>query len=544
MNASFLRTARVTAVLLPFVVSIIRDWRRWLILGGPRILTRAQHRDRAQRMRETMGRLGPTFIKGAQVLAMREDMIHPIYAREFRKLQDQVPPFSAALADKIIARNLRRPVREVFDEFEAEPIAAASLGQVHRAVFRGETVAVKVLRPGVRQLVETDLRVITFFLGMVGLFLDENIVRSAWTILEEYRRMIFLEMDFRNEEKNAARFRKDFADQPRIRIPKCHHELTTRETAVFEFCHGVRIDDVEGMKRLAFDPKDLVEQLLEAYIRMAVVHGFVHADPHPGNILVNAEKQVVILDYGMALEFSERTRLELLKLVYCVVKRDIDGVVDSFYRLDMVDEGISRATLRDAADTLLSIQLDTDVTIRQLQKISQDILETFYKFPLRLPSQLVYLLRAATLVEGVALYYNERFNGVKESTPIVKRLLAETAFQGKKPISERVVDGAKEAYGTLRDLVQVIHRLEREQLRVRVSEVDIYAFQRFLTALLRRLMAAIGLAAFAIILAIASGGVGGPILALLAALMLVFGFLALVLIPIPRDGGRGNPYLK
>lgn len=534
----------VAIKLLPFILSVIRDWRAFVLFGAPRLLTERQHLRRAEYLRRIMGELGPSFIKAAQVLAMRSDMLLPIYTRELKKLQDQVPPFPYRQVRQIVKADLGRPVEQIFDHFDPEPIAAASLGQVHKARYKGRDVAVKVLRPGVEQLVSTDLAVIKVILKALEAFIDDNLMRSFEAIASEFDRMIRLEMDFRNERRNADRLRENFRNHPMIRVPRFIPELCTRSIAVSEFVEGVRIDHVEEIRAMGVDTRATLELLMDTYIRMTVIHGFIHADPHPGNLFVDREGRLVILDHGMVLEFGEGTRLELLRLVYAVTRNDVDAIVDGYYKLGMVDPGISRGVLRDAAQTLLEIQLTSDVTPRQVQEIAQDIINTFYKFPLRLPNNLVYLLRASSLVEGIAFCYDPNFNGVKEATPVVKRMLAEIAFGADKPIPERLLDVGRQAVLTARDLALVIQRLEREQLRVGVSEADLFELERFLNSFLRRLLLGLGLITLALVLAIGGWLTGNAILLISSLAVFIVLFSTVALIPIPKGTQRGSAYFK
>jgi predicted unusual protein kinase regulating ubiquinone biosynthesis (AarF/ABC1/UbiB family) len=538
------RVVVVTLALFPFLISFVRDWRGWLLFGAPRRLSPGQHRHRARRLRETMEWLGPSFIKGAQVLAQREDILPHVYTRELKRLQDRVPPFALREVRRIIREAFGRDVDQVFEAFEGRPIAAASLGQVHKARVNGRAVAVKVLRPGVERLVETDLQAVFFLLFILRLFLDDNLVRSFYAVVEEYQRMMRLEIDFRNERRNADRIRRNFRNDRRIVIPEFIDGMTTRQVAVIEFIDGCRVDDPEALRARGVEPMQLVDTLIETYVRMVVVHGFIHADPHPGNLLVDGQGRLVILDYGMALEFDESTRLELLRMVYAVTKRDVDTIVDGFYKLGMVDPDINRGILREAAQTLLTIQLEQDLSPRQVQEIAQEILDTFYRFPLRLPNNLVYLFRASSLVEGIALTYDPMFNGVKYATPLVKRLLAQIAFRGEKPWRERLTDGAAEVFTTVRDLAVVIHRMEREQLRLRLHEGDLRSIERFFNAFLRRLLTGLGLGVLAIVATLVLLDTAA---ALLLPVVLIFIMLLIVivaLVPLPRGGGSQGPYFK
>ncbi len=492
-----------------------------------------------------MARLGPSFIKAAQVLAMREDIIRPEYTFELKKLQDRVPPFPYQDVKETISRVYGQEIEELFDDFQKEPIAAASLGQVHKASYKGQKVAVKVLRPGVQELVENDIRTVKVLLYIAAIFLDENIMRSAYAIISEFQRMIHLEMDFRSEMKNADRLRHNFRNDERIYVPDFVENLTRKQIVVIDFVDGVRVDRPEEIRRLGVDPAVIVDLIIESYVRMTVIHGFIHADPHPGNLMVDHQGRLVVLDFGMALEFEERTRLELLKMVYAVTKGDIDTIVDGYYTLGMVDADINRGDLREAASTMINIQLNNDLTPRQVQEIAQDIIDTFYKFPLLLPNNLVYLLRAASLVEGIALQYNPRFNAVREATPIVKKMLAEVAFPGSKDFKERVKEGAQEVYMTLRELGFIIHRLEREQLRIRIHEADIRRFEGFAGSVLRRVLFSIGVITACIVLVIAMMMTTRYILFGVPIFILICLFLLVTILPLPRGSGRnGSPYLR
>lgn len=438
-----------------------------------------------------MAALGPGFIKGAQVLSTRDDLIMPIYTRALRKLQDDVPAFPTKEALLSLEKSLGKPAKEIFDSIEPHPLAAASLGQVYRGVYKGQTVAIKILRPGVQKIVETDLFVLRLLISFFTLFVNNQFMRSFKAMYREYARIIREEIDFRNEERHAEKFRRNFAPYPNVVIPKVYSELTRQEVVVFEFMKGIRVDDQKALAELGLTPKELLDLMISTYVRMTVVHGFIHADPHPGNLLIDSKKRLVILDYGMALNFPDDMRKEILRGCLAIVRDDINGLVDAFYRIGMVDESANRALVRDAADKLLKIQMRDDFEPRMVQEIADEILATFHEFPLKMPQQLVYLFRASALVEGLGMSFDRNFSAVREATPIVKRLIAEIALEPNVSLKDKAKNAFNTVYNFADQFKRVVERLEREEQRIRINSADLAQFERLFSAMTRRIVASL-----------------------------------------------------
>ncbi|HSU88335.1 MAG TPA: AarF/UbiB family protein, partial [Terriglobia bacterium] len=298
----FLRIFVVWYRLSPFLVAFLRDRRRWIVAGPPRFLSEQTHRERARQLTARIASLGPSFIKLAQVFAIRADIIPLIYVEELGRLHDQVPPFPTPEVRQRIQAELRQPPETVFDSFTEEPLAAASLGQVHRARYRGEDVIVKVLRPGVEELVATDVRVVQNLVFVLEQFIDHHIVRSTRTIIEEFSRVIAEEMDFLHEADNLERFSELYRESEFVIIPKVYREVTTTRVLVMQFFEGFRVTEVDEIVRHNIDTNRMIENLIEFYGDQLLVRGFFHADPHPGNFLIRPDARIVLLDYGMVLE--------------------------------------------------------------------------------------------------------------------------------------------------------------------------------------------------------------------------------------------------
>jgi len=518
--------------LAPFVLAFLRDRRRFVIVGRPRHLDEPAHRRRAQRLTATLAGLGPAFIKLAQLFASRADILPEPYLSEFGQLTDRVPPLPSQVIEGVIERELGRPPSQVFDRFDAEPLAAASLGQVHRAKLGDREVVVKVLRPGVEEVVATDLQVAFRIMFVMNVLFPGHHVRSITTILREFSKRIDEEMDFRQEANNASRLRANFAADSRVAVPSVAEEFTRQRVLVLEFMEGTRVDRLQ--ERIAngdVSIERLLDTLVAVYIKMMLVDGLFHADPHPGNLLVSPQGQLVLLDFGMVIPVDRDTRSRLIRTVTAAARQDVDGIVAGFYELGLIDPEVDRGTVRDAARALMAIAYSSDAKPKQIQRIISEVMSTFYRWPITLPSELVYFGRAAALAEGIGVRYVPSFNSIEFVTPIVARMRGElvtSMFGEGRDVVQGLVD---EIAGIARELRDVLRRAGRDELRLRAHPRDIIEMQLFLARQTRRVLLCIFAAVIAIIgtmLYIAQRNVA--LLAVTLAASLLF-FLIVLLLP-------------
>jgi predicted unusual protein kinase regulating ubiquinone biosynthesis (AarF/ABC1/UbiB family) len=479
--------------LLPFVVAFLRDRRRFILFGGPLARDDAHHRRRADRLTRTLAELGPTFIKLAQVFGARADILPEPYLGAIGTLTDHVPPLAAGVAEQVIANELGEPVEVLFTRFDAEPLAAASLGQVHRARHGDHEVVVKVLRPGVEETVRKDLEISFRVLFLVNLLFPNHHTRAITTIVTEFSKRISSELDFREEARNAEVLRRNFAAEPRVVVPEVVTALTRRRVLVLEYVEGTRIDrlhDRLATGELSLDT--LIAIIVEVYIKMMLEDGFFHADPHAGNLLVDSHGRLVLLDFGMVVQVERETRARMVRTVVAAVRQDVDGVINGFYELGILDPDVDRGTVRDAAQQLMGVALRDGVSPRQMQRIVEDVLRTFYDWPLMLPSDLAYFGRAAVLVEGIGLRYDPNFNGLAAARPVVARF-APRLLQGLLGGDGRakLADWSLEAAATVRTVRDLLRRVERDELRVRWHPRDTVELQRFLAQQVRRALLAL-----------------------------------------------------
>ncbi|KAH9295117.1 hypothetical protein KI387_038705, partial [Taxus chinensis] len=285
----------------------------------------------AKWLKESILRLGPTFIKIGQQFSTRVDILAQEYVDQLAELQDQVPPFDSETAVAIIEKELGRPVDEVFERFDRDPIAAASLGQVHRAKLRGQEVVVKVQRPGLKELFDIDLknlRVIAEYLQKIDPKSD-GAKRDWVAIYDECAYVLYQEIDYIKEAANAELFAKNFRSMDYVKVPKIYWKYTTPQVLTMEYVPGIKINRISALDQLGVDRQKLARYAVESYLEQILRHGFFHADPHPGNIAVDDANggRLIFYDFGMMGSINPNIREGLLEVFYGVYEKDPNKVV-------------------------------------------------------------------------------------------------------------------------------------------------------------------------------------------------------------------------
>ncbi len=445
--------------------------------------------------------LGPTFIKLAQLFSARADIFPEPYLTAIGTLQDQAPPDSPDQIIAVLEEDLGRSVDEAFDEFEREPLAAASLGQVHGAVVAGREVVVKVLRPGVEELVALDLDIGFTLLYWLNILFPNHHIQALTNVVREFSHRVREEMDFQHEAENIERFQHHFRSDPKVRAPEVLPEFTRRRVLVMERCPGTKIDQLDDFfasGRLRFS--ELMERLTGLYLRMMMVDGFLHADPHPGNLLVQDDGTIVVLDWGMVLDVPRWTREYILDLALAVERDDLDGMINGMYRLGMISPEVSRGEIREAATEILAIMSRVRVSNRdRIEEIIHEIFDTFYTWPIMLPQELVYFFRASVLLEGLGIRYDRNFDGLGVVKRVVRGLRGEIVKTAAREPVAVARDLLGDAQAALRTMMDLLTRAEREELRVRVHPRDIQGQERFLHLQARRVTLSIFATATAVI---------------------------------------------
>ena len=436
--------------------------------------------DRAGRpvqLRLALEELGATAIKLGQILSTRGDLLPPAYIDELAKLRDRVPPVDAAAIRGVIEREFGQPVEAVFARFDDAPLAAASIGQVHAAALRdGEEVVVKVQRPGVGEQIETDLRLLLDLARTAQrrspITRDYDLVALA----EEFAWTLRGELDYEREGRNADAFRRQFAGDPDIVIPTIHWPQTTARVLTMQRLAGVYIDDLAGLDQLDVDRHQLAVRSAEILLAEVFEHGFYHADPHPGNFLVQPDGAIGALDFGMVGRIAVGARLDLLDLAAAVVERDAARAVDAIEALGVAGVEASRDGLVRDVGRLLDRHVGQSLGELRVAEVTAELFAVVRRHRLRMPTELALLLKTLAMSEGVGRHLDPDFNAAAVAAPAIRRAIRRQLHPRtwEPELRRGVADLARAGLalpGALRRLTLQVDRGELS-MTIRLRELD------------------------------------------------------------------------
>ncbi|KAI3924998.1 hypothetical protein MKW92_040226 [Papaver armeniacum] len=469
----------------------------------------------AKWLKESILRLGPTFIKIGQQFSTRVDILAQEYVDQLSELQDQVPPFPSKTAVSIIEEELGGPVNDIFDRFDFEPIAAASLGQVHRARLKNEEVVIKVQRPGLKDLFDIDLknlRVIAEYLQKIDPKSD-GAKRDWVAIYDECANVLYQEIDYTQEATNAELFASNFKDMDYVKVPSIYWKYTTPQVLTMEYVPGIKINRIKALDQLGVDRKKLGRYAVESYLEQILSHGFFHADPHPGNIAVDDVNggRLIFYDFGMMGSISPNIREGLLEAFYGVYEKDPDRVLQSMVQMGvLVPTGDLTAVRRTAqfflntfeerlaaqrkekeelaaAEAVVGFKqpLSKEEKIakkkQRLAAIGEDLLSIAADQPFRFPATFTFVVRAFSVLDGIGKGLDPRFDITEIAKPYALELLrfreagVEVAIKDFKKRWERQNQAFYNLFrqaDRVEKLAQVIQRLEQGDLKLRVRALE------------------------------------------------------------------------
>ncbi|NEO04823.1 MAG: AarF/ABC1/UbiB kinase family protein [Moorea sp. SIO3I8] len=464
--------------VLTLITGLWLDGKPWSYRGGYTDQKHAYRRKtQAIWIRDTFLDLGPTFIKVGQLFSTRADLFPSEYVEELSKLQDRVPAFSYEQVEQIIQEDLGKPIKELFSAFDPIPLAAASLGQVHKAQLRsGEEVAIKVQRPGLKKLFTIDLKILKGIAYYFQNHPDWGRGRDWSGIYEECCRILWQEIDYLNEGRNADTFRRNFRNYDWVKVPRIYWRYTSSRVLTLEFLPGIKISSYEALEAAGLDRKLIARLGAEAYLQQLLNDGFFHADPHPGNIAVSHQGSLIFYDFGMMGQIKANVREQLMETLFGIAQKDGDRVVTSLIELGALSPVSDMGPVRRSVQYMLDNFMDKPFEEQSVSNISDDLYEIAYGQPFRFPATFTFVMRAFSTLEGVGKGLDPEFNFMEVAKPFALEIMT----NGNTPdnnsfineLGRQAAQMSSTALGLPQRIESTIEKLERGDLRIRVRSIE------------------------------------------------------------------------
>ncbi len=442
---------------------------------GKRIVSRGkspielERLSQPQRLRMAMEELGPTFIKLGQLLSTRPDVLPKEYIEEFRKLQDEVPAVSLEEITAQVQRELGYPVTELFAEFSSDPIAAASIAQVHRGRLKsGEAVVFKIRRPGIVKIIETDIDVLMGLAYLIEQHIPTFAIYEPVELVKEFRRSIMRELNFTREGRTVDRFAANFADNPTVYFPKIFWDHSGELVLTMEYVAGIKISNFDQLTAEGYDLKEIARRGADVFLKQVLDYGLFHGDPHPRNVFILPDQVICMLDYGIVGRLGQDLKEQLIDLLQALLKRDVDQIISQLlYSGELTDTADLKNLRRDLHDFIEDYY---DIVLQDIKvgKLLSDFIEILTHHRIHFPADFMLLAKALVIMEGVGRQLDPNFNMISHMRPYVNRLVLERL--SPKHVSNqfgRVIQSyASLARNLPNDIKEFLNRLNRNQFKI------------------------------------------------------------------------------
>jgi len=401
------------------------------------------------RLRKMLEELGPTFIKMGQILSTRPDLVPIEYLIEFEKLQDSAEPVEYEKIRGVFEDNLKCKIEDVFDYFEKEPIASASVSQVHIAFYKGEKVAVKIQKPDIEDKIYLDIGILYDIAELIERFIKDAKIYKPVKIVEEFEKAIRKEIDFSYEGRNIERFRKNFSSFEDIVIPEVYKELTGNKVLTLKYIDGVKITEIDKIEGI--DRKEFVRKGTEIILKQIFYDGFFHADPHPGNILITKDGKICLLDFGIVGRLREEEKIEIIGLLTGIIKNDSDKILRILEIMGSLEnEEVDRKKLKREIDEYLEKYRDISIKEINLNVLFDEIFSLMRKYSISIPASFSLLARTVLTLEGVASIIYPEYNLFEYLRPYI------VDFMEKKERTKWIL---KDTFRSISDIYYILKEL-------------------------------------------------------------------------------------
>ncbi len=427
---------------------------------------------RFERIRMVAEELGPTFIKLAQVLSIRPDMLPDGLIKEFEKLQDRVPPFPFEQAKKIIEKELGCPLTDVFAEFNEKPLASASIGQVHKARLKtGQEVVVKVQRPDVKEIVERDLAIIKEVVQRADRYLKKQGVLNAPDVVRAFERSIMKELDYNNEARNIERFRNFYKSYRNFYIPRAYRQFTTQRVMVIEYANGCKINDVVQLRAWGLDPRKVAENGMDIYLTQIFEFGLFHADPHPGNVMVRRDGVICLIDFGMTGQLMPKDKQNFAGIFVSMSQQDAKRMANAMKKLSISDNIEDMRQFQYDLNEIIEDFIGLDVSESSIADMVTRLQKVMFDYQIVVPGSVFLIFRAFAILEGIGKQIHPHFNTYEFIRPYGKKIIEEQ-FAPKNLLNEalyRAEQMTDFATGFPRDMKELMSKLKKGKIHFEIE---------------------------------------------------------------------------
>jgi predicted unusual protein kinase regulating ubiquinone biosynthesis (AarF/ABC1/UbiB family) len=434
--------------------------------------------------KQTILELGVSFIKLAQVLATRADFFTEEYLKELKTIHDEVAPMDKRDFEVMYARAFGS--LQPFRHFDRTPIASASIGQVHKAILNdGTNVAVKIRRLNIEKAVLDDIRIIGIFLKIFQPFFSRLTKNSLEAVLNEFADMIVKEVDLSIELNNLHKFKETY-QLSGIRFPDVYLNYCNCDALVMSFETGMRIDDQKALSSSNISFVPLMDRLIYFYMEQMLVCGLFHADPHPGNFLVRNDGTLVVLDFGMVKRLPNSTRIAMIEMIKAAHEQDFELFIVSCKRLGVIAATAQEHQMQELAERMFDIFGNENLSATTMQNLAFDVLDSMRELPFKIPQELVYVMRASSLVEGLGTSFIENFNGIKDILPVLIKNI-NRALGAEYKFLPTLKSELLSIPLTVRRLKLIITHLSEDNLHVKLSSETLEILGEYVHAYLKPL---------------------------------------------------------
>lgn len=455
----------------------------------------------AERMRLALEELGPTFIKLGQLLSTRPDIIPSAFVHEFEKLQDSVPSFSFLELKSQVERELGGAAESFYAEIAPTSLAAASIAQVHRArLASGENVVIKVRRPGVVELVESDINGLMGLAHLAERHMSVSEIYDPVGVVREFARSIRREMDFTREGHTIEKFRDNFKGTQWMYFPQVFWEQTSRGVLTLEYVEGIKVSDLESLDQAGLDRKLIARRGADAFLEMVLNHGFFHGDPHPGNVMILPDNVICLLDYGIVGRLDDELKNFLSDILFAIVNRDMDEVISLLlFAGDISDTLNVRSLKRDLANFIDSYY---EIPLQEIEvgRMLMEFIEIITLYNIRIQPDLMLLTKSLIIIEGMGRNLDPAFNMVEHLRPFMEKALRHKFSPRRisRDINSILLSYVNLARNLPRDLKEIVNRINRNKFKIDLEHRGLDKFTTDFDRSINRLSSSMILAALII----------------------------------------------